>query len=75
MVRSLLLLSLGAALGSGVAIHAMTTTVAVEDKCRLYGYTRCEVIGAAELPSTRDPKLRSELTRHIRQMVRDRSKG
>lgn len=62
----------GAATAFGIAIGAI---VAYEpkppkDECIIWGYTECELIGNTLRPSTRDPKLQKELTKHVRQMVR-----
>lgn len=64
-----------AAIGCGATVHAVTTTVAAPDACQMYGYTHCKVIDGVSRPETTDPKLRAQMTKHIRQMVRDRSRG
>ena len=33
------------------------------------------VIDGVSLPETTDARLRAEMTRHVRQMIRDKSKG
>ena len=63
---------LSALAGVGITIQAVSTSVAVADNCRLYGYTHCRVVGNAEMPETSDPKLRAELTRLVRQLRRDK---
>ncbi len=66
-------LCVGCAMASaGATIQAISSTVTVADNCRLYGYTVCHVANGAEWPTTSDPKLRSELTRFVRQLLRDR---
>lgn len=75
MLKVLTVAVLSAFAGAGATIQAMSSSVAVADQCRLYGYTHCERIGSAEMPSTSDPKLRAEMTRHVKQMIRDRSRG
>lgn len=58
--------------GAGATVQAMSSSVAVADGCRLYGYTHCRVVGSAEMPETSDPKLRAQLTKFVRQVSRDR---
>ena len=68
--------SVASAIISALAtIQSLTAPIVAEDRCRVYGYQACVVIDGVSLPETSDARLRSEMTRHVRQMVRDKSKG
>ena len=72
----LAIISVASATMSAVAtFNAITAPIVAEDRCRVYGYQACIVIDGISLPETSDARLRAEMTRHVRQMVRDRSKG
>lgn len=64
-----------ATLSAIATFQSLTAPVVAEDRCRIYGYQVCIVIDGVSLPETSDARLRSEMTRHVRQMVRDRSRG
>lgn len=72
MLKALALCVVCALASAGATLQAISSTVTVADKCRLYGYAVCHVANGAEWPTTSDPKLRAELTRFIRQLSRDR---
>lgn len=72
MIRAIVLCVLSALAGAGIAIQMMSTSVAVADACRVYGYTHCRVIGTSEVPETSDPRARRELTKFVRQVSRDK---
>ena len=55
--------------------QALTAPVVAIDRCHVLGYRACVVIDGVSLPETTDARLRAEMTRHVRQMIRDKSKG
>lgn len=61
--------------GATATFHAITAPVVAVDRCHVLGYRACIVIDGVSLPETTDARLRAEMTRHVRQMIRDRSKG
>ena len=68
--------SVASAILSALAtIQSLTSPIVAEDRCHVDGYQACVVIDGVSRPETTDPRLRAEMTRHVRQMVRDRSKG
>lgn len=64
-----------ALLGATATFQAVTAPVVAIDRCHVLGYRACIVIDGVSLPETTDTRLRAEMTRHIRQMIRDKSKG
>jgi len=69
-------LSVASALfGATATFQAITAPVVAEDRCHVLGYRACIVIDGVSLPETTDARLRAEMTRHVRQMIRDKSKG
>ncbi len=72
----LAMISVASATMSALAtFNAVTAPVVAEDRCRVYGYQACIVIDGVSLPETSDARLRAEMNRHVRQMIRDKSKG
>lgn len=68
--------SVASAILSAIATaQSLISPIVAEDRCRIYGYQVCIVIDGVSLPETSDARLRSEMTRHVRQMIRDKSKG
>jgi hypothetical protein len=74
MLKLALISVASAALSAVATFQATTATVVAEDRCRIYGYQVCIVIDGVSLPETTDARLRAEMTRHVRQMIRDRSR-
>lgn len=66
---------ISAAVSAIATFQAVTAPVVAEDRCYVLGYRACIVINGVSLPETSDPRLRAEMTRHVRQLTRDRSKG
>ncbi len=72
----LALISVASAIISAVAtFQAVTAPVVAVDRCHVLGYRACIVIDGVSLPETTDARLRGEMTRHVKQMIRDRSRG
>ncbi len=59
--------------GAAATFQSLTTPVVAVDRCHVLGYRACVVIDGVSLPETTDARLRAEMTRHVRQMIRDRS--
>ncbi len=62
-----------AALSAIATFQAVTAPVVAVDRCHVLGYRACVVIDGVSLPETTDARLRAEMTRHVRQMIRYRS--
>lgn len=72
MLKTFALCALSSLAASAATIDAISSTKTIDDRCRIYGYTRCTTVGDVSGPSTSDPKLRAELTRFVRQVSRDK---
>ena len=64
-----------AIISAAATFQATTAPVVAVDRCHVLGYRACVVIDGVSLPETTDARLRAEMTRHVRQMTRDKSRG
>jgi hypothetical protein len=64
-----------AVISAAATFQATTSPVVAVDRCHVLGYRACVIIDGVSLPETSDARLRAEMTRHVRQMIRDRSRG
>jgi hypothetical protein len=68
--------SVASATISAVAtFQSITAQTVADDRCYTLGYQSCTVVNGVSAPDTFDPKIRAAMTKHVRQMVRDRSRG
>lgn len=75
MLKLALISVASAALSAAATFQAVTSPIVAEDRCHVLGYRACVVIDGVSLPETTDARLRAEMTRHVRQMTRDKSRG
>ncbi len=75
MLKLALISVASAALSAVATFQAVTAPVVAVDRCHVLGYRTCIVIDGVSLPETTDARLRAEMTRHVRQMIRDKSRG
>lgn len=75
MLKLALISVASAALSAVATFQAVTAPVVAVDRCHVLGYRACIVIDGVSLPETTDARLRAEMTRHVRQMIRDKSRG
>ena len=75
MLKLALVSVASATISAAATFQSLTAPVVAVDRCHVLGYRACIVIDGVSLPETSDARLRAEMTRHVRQMVRDRSRG